>query len=238
MKTMITKLISIFLVSSILSLLAYLGNKNSLSFDFTSLKMNTLSDKSLNVVKSINKDMSITVFAKRNNWSPILNLLELYKRKNKHINLSAVDIELNPHLLVVNNIDQENTILLEFESRKHQFVYKNELSVTNALLKVLRQEQISICFVRNHGEADIENTSADGAAYLKYLIENQSYNIVNLDDYDKLQPHFCRVLVILGPSFDLNKNESDKIYQYMQRGGRSLFLIDQDLKGKKKRATK
>lgn len=142
--------INVGLVLSILALLNYLGNKNYKEFDLTSTDRNSLTEQSRKVLEMVNSPMKMTVFSRREEWSGIINLLKLFRSQNRNIEIEAVDTDLRPDLVKMKEIASNGTVLINYEGKESQFQIMDELSVTNALLKILREDDIVLYFVTGH----------------------------------------------------------------------------------------
>ncbi|HLW56879.1 MAG TPA: hypothetical protein VKY27_05805, partial [Bacteriovoracaceae bacterium] len=137
-KNMMVHVINVTLVAAILSLVNYLGNKNYKEFDITLEKRNSLAAQTLKVLEMVKAPLKISLFAKREQWGPILNLLKLYEAQNKYVSIEAFDTDLRPDLVKSLGIAQNGTVILNYQGNQTKFVIADELSVTNNLLKILR----------------------------------------------------------------------------------------------------
>lgn len=216
--------INVILVFSILGLVNYLGNKNFKEFDLTREKRNSLTDQSMKVTEMIKSPLKLTLFAKREEWGPILNLLRLYQGANKKISLDAVDTDLRPDLVKANNITQNGTVTIDYDNKHSQFVIMDELSVTNALLKALRTEKVTLYFVTGHQELSCTESSPEGISIICEKLRDQNYEVKDID-LTKVQsiPKDASAVFVLGPISGFLKSEADILKSYVDGGG-SLFL--------------
>ncbi len=216
--------LNVFLALSILGVVNYLGNKNFKEFDLTREKRNSLAGQTLKVLEMIKSPLQMQVYGKREEWEPILNVLKLYSAKNKFIKVEAIDTDLRPDLVKTKGITQNGTVILHYEKRESQFIMEDELSVTNALLKILRTENISIYFVKGHQEISCDQRTDEGLSFLCEKLSGQNYEVRSIDlTKTKEVPKDAHALVIAGPITSFLPQEAEQVKQYLERGG-SLFL--------------
>jgi ABC-type uncharacterized transport system involved in gliding motility auxiliary subunit len=216
--------INVLLVISIIGVVNYLGNKNFTEFDITNEKRNSLTDQTKKVLELVKAPLKMTIFAKREEWAGMLNLLKLYEAKNKLIHLEAIDTDLRPDLVKAKGITQNGTILVNYKDKESSFPIVDELSVTNALLKILRNEKIVLYFVTGHQELSCAETSPEGISILCEQLRSQNYDVKTLD-LTKIQaiPSDATAVFVLGPISGFLKQEVDLIEEYLKSGG-SFFL--------------
>jgi ABC-type uncharacterized transport system involved in gliding motility auxiliary subunit len=216
--------INVFLVISILSVINYLGNKNFKEFDLTKEKRNSLTDQSKKVIEMVKSPLKMTVFAKREEWGPMLNLLKLYEAQNQKIDLEAVDTDVRPDLVKAKNITQNGTVIIYHEGKESSFPIIDELSVTNAILKTLRSDKIVLYLVNGHQELNCSETSPEGISELCEKLKSQNYELKELDLTKVLKvPSDATAVFVMGPISGFLKSEIDILKDYLNGGG-SFFL--------------
>lgn len=218
--------INVILVISILGLINYLGNKNYKDFDITKENRNSLTDQTKKVLDMIKEPLKMTVYARREEWLPMLNLLKLYEGQNKKIEISAIDTDLRPDLVKAKGIIQNGTVILEYQGKETAFPLIDELSVTNALLKSLRDDKIVLYMVTGHQELSCHETSPEGIAILCQKLRDQNYEVKELDLAKVMKiPSDATAVFVLGPSSGFLKQEVDLIEEYLKDGGRFFLAL-------------
>lgn len=216
--------INVLLVLSILGVVNYLGNKNFKEFDLTLEKRNSLTDQTKKVLEMVKAPLKMTVFAKREEWASMLNLLRLYSAQNQKITLEAIDTDLRPDLVRSKNITQNGTVFINYGSDESSFIIMDELSVTNALMKALRPDKIVLYFVTGHQELSCADTSPEGLSVLCGQLKAQNYEIKELDLTKIMSiPKDATAVFIFGPISGFLKQEVELVEEYLKEGG-SLFL--------------
>lgn len=216
--------VNVILVVSIVGLVNYLGNKNFREFDITQEKRNSLTDQSKKVLEMVKSPLKMTVFAKREEWMPMLNLLKLYEAQNSKIDLEAIDTDLRPDLVKAKGITQNGTVVVNYEGKESSFPIMDELSVTNALMKILRTDKVVLYFITGHQELSCAETSPEGISNICEQLKSQNYEVKDLD-LTKVQsiPKDATAVFVLGPISGFLKQEVELINEYVKDGG-SFFL--------------
>lgn len=223
-KKALTHTIQAFLVISILGLVNYLGNKNYKEFDITTQKRNSLTEQSLKVLEMVDAPLVMTVFAKREEWPGILNLLKLYEAQSKKIKLEAIDTDLRPDIVKAKGIPNNGTIVINYKGQESMFTISDELSVTNALLKALRDEEIILYFTTGHEEPSCEDQEAEGISLLCARLKTQNYTIKPLNlAQTKSVPADASAVFVLGPTSGFLPSEVVQLGSYLEAGG-SVFM--------------
>jgi ABC-type uncharacterized transport system involved in gliding motility auxiliary subunit len=216
--------INILLLFSIFGMINYLGNKNFKDFDFTKEKRNSLSDQTRKVIDQIRDPLKMTLFAKREEWASILNLLKLYQSGNNKVQIEAIDTDVRPDLVKANNITQNGTVVINYKEKESSFLISDELSVTNAMLKIMREENVVLYFISGHQELSCKETSPEGVSELCRRLSAQNYEVKDLDLSKVVRvPRDATAVFVLGPISGFLKQEVEILKEYVDEGGR-LFL--------------
>lgn len=223
-KNVLNNLMTMFLVFCILGMVNYIAFKNNTHFDITKQKVHTLSEQSKTIINGLEGKLKFTLFARRQNWDQFLNLLNLYKYKSENINVDVIDIDTNPSLVQINNIKENGTVIIEYKGNKASIVAKDELAITNGIIKLLRSQKIIIYYTVGHGEIDRARRDQEGGSYLFGKLIGGNYIIKPIDLLKSEDvPKDANLLLILGPKEGFLDLELDKVDRYLKRGG-SLFV--------------
>lgn len=223
-KRVLYHVMNISLVIAIAGVVNYLGNKNYKEFDMTSEKRNSLTDQTLKVLEMVKSPLQLTVYAKREEWKPMLDMLKLYEAKSKNIKLTAIDTDTRPDLVKEKKISQNGTVIISYQNKESTFLIADELSVTNALLKALRDEKIVLYMVKGHEELACGETSQEGLSELCAKLAAQNYEVRTLDlTQVTAVPSDATAVMVFGPVSGFLASEAKLLEAYLAQGG-SLFL--------------
>ena len=199
------------------------------TFDTTANKRFTLSDETQKVIKGLNQDSNITYFDTKSGFAGAQALLDRYKNLSNKVQVQYVDVERQPTLARSYGVRTAGTAFVEFNNRKEQAKQFNEEGLTGAFLKVLKGER-TVCFVKGNGERSLDQTASGGLSFYKKLLERDNYSVQAITLLDKTTvPQSCSVVVVAGPQNDYTSNEVTALKNYVEGGGKAMFLLDPPL---------
>ncbi|RLE05194.1 MAG: hypothetical protein DRI99_02575, partial [Candidatus Aminicenantes bacterium] len=128
-------------------------------FDFTEAKLHSLSDKSVQVLKNLNKEVMIRCFFREGNFnrSKMEDLLHIYAYHSGKIKYEFIDPDKNPGLVKRYEVSEDGTSIFECGDKESRITTTSEEDITNAIIKVTRERKKVIYFLEGHGEASIED---------------------------------------------------------------------------------
>ncbi len=215
---------NVLLVLSIVGVLNYLGNKNYKEFDLTQEKRNSLTEQTLKIISMVKSPLSLTLYAKREEWKPILDVLKLYEAKSQYIQLNAVDTDVRPDLVREKNITENGTIIVASKNIETRFAMTGELSVTNAILKVIKKDKIVLYMITGHQELSCQVKTQEGISDLCQRMKDQNYELRDLDlTQTQKIPTDASAVLIFGPISGFLDSEIKQLENYLGSGG-SVYL--------------
>ncbi|WP_417335976.1 Gldg family protein [Halobacteriovorax marinus] len=224
-------LISCFLICCIIGLVNYLAFKNPIEFDVTQRKVHSLSPQTLKVLESVDDEISIDIYAKRENFQPISTLMELYRLKNSAFKFNYIDAELNPDLIAKNRITQIPTLIIKKGEKVAKAQRVRELELTSAILKVIRERETTLCVDSSHTKFSWYNDGRDHFSALRKLLELELFKIEDIKLVAGESLKSCDTLVLWGTEIDLNKDEIANIEAFREGGGSLLVGINPQFNG-------
>jgi ABC-type uncharacterized transport system involved in gliding motility auxiliary subunit len=219
----------IILVLAILVVTNFFLARHHYRADFTAAKIHSLSDQSIKVLKNLKKDINIKCFFRDGNVSrPTMeNLLKIYAYQSPKIKYEFIDPDKNPGLVKKYGITQDGTTVFECGDKENRITTTSEEDITNALIKITRAKKKIIYFLEGHGEDSIEDTADSGFSTAKSELEKLGYEVKKLSlALTENFPSDCSLLIIPGPKKSLLPAEFQALKNYINKGGRILFLVD------------
>lgn len=212
--------------------------------DVTKNKLFTLSESSINQAKSVNEELKIYLigFGEGNSLE---DLVKQYTKQNDKITYESIeDIQDRVDLKSKYGItDETQVIILETNSRNkiltiddlYTYDYTTytqidvtEEKLTNAIVDLTIANKPKIYFLTGHNEYGI-NTEM---TMLKAYLENEVNEIATLDLLvTNNVPDDTDLLVISSPQKDLLDTELEMIMNYINNGGKILWMNDPTFKG-------
>jgi ABC-type uncharacterized transport system involved in gliding motility auxiliary subunit len=221
----------IVVILAIVTVANVLGNRYNKSFDATSNKRYSLSEQTAKIVKGLKEDAKITYFDQGTRFERAKDQLDLYENLSPKIHVEYVDADKNPQLAREAGIKSYGTTIVQLGGKKEEAKSTSEEDITGAFIRALKNNTRTVCFVTGSGEHRIDDTDRSGYSRLKELLSKDEYTSKSINLLQKAEvPSDCTVVVVAGPSGDYQQPEVDALKNYVEDGGRALFLLDPPLK--------
>lgn len=228
----LNSLVTVLLVIGIVGVLDFLTSRYPVKWDLTKNKVHTLSDQTVKVVKGLSKTVKATYFSKLQQREQVRVLLDNYKALNPKFEVEYVDPDREPTRAKQEGIKRYGTLLLTVGSRENKVEDPTEEKLTNALIKLLKDKNPTLCAITGHGEKSFTSKDAEGYDGVKEALAAQSYDVkeVNLLQETKI-PENCDAIALIGPTKSFFEPEVKLIKSYLDNGGRAIVAIDVNFKG-------
>ena len=213
--------------------------------DMTEHKVFSLSDATKQLVSGLDKPVNIYALYKTGSEdSDVMKILDKYKHLNDLVTVDLVDPDLQPGFVAEYTEEgqtvSEGSVIIEsgtysrvlkavdlYEVHYNQqgqgnvYGFAMEQKITAAIQYVTSGYTPKIYTLSGHGE---ENLASYG---VESIAENENYEVseVNLLTEGKI-PDDASVLMIIYPKYDISEEEIDIIHNWLQDGGRGIFLFD------------
>ncbi|NLT13619.1 MAG: AraC family transcriptional regulator [Clostridiales bacterium] len=223
----------------------------TLEFDISGKKMYTISEQSVDFLKTLNKDISIVVLAQDDAIDErLLKLMNNYAKLSSHITLKIVDPVLDPTALTKYNARENNVIvscpdtnktkilnlagmegyqegLILYDAMYYQYynqlqaVYLDAEGLLTSAINNVISEAQNKIYLLN-GHNEAE-PGANASSYLsKANYETAGLNLLT----DGSIPEDCRLILCNNPAADLADDEFDMLASYLRNGGKLMLFLD------------
>ena len=217
----------VLILSGILVLVNFISSRHHRRIDLTANKRYSLSDQTLKILDSLDRDVTFTAFYKEGEGENLKDLLMEYEYHSDNIKYEFVDPDRYPGKAKRYGVTTYGTTIAETEEKEEKISGSGEEDITNVILKVTREGRKAVYFLGGHGEKDTDSDERDDYSMAREAIEDDNYEVKrHLLMQDPTVPDDCSVLIIAGPQKDLLTHEKEAITQYLQAGGKALFLLD------------
>jgi ABC-type uncharacterized transport system involved in gliding motility auxiliary subunit len=235
--------VSLILVIAIVAGLNYVGQRHVKRFDMTEIGRYSLAPQTIQILKKLNKDIEIKAFFSGGEHAPLKELLTEYRIESAHIRYSFIDPDRQPDIAkqydvtVYGSFKTANgtelkvgTVVISYGNRREKIEKQSEevqeVDLTNAIIKVKREEIKKVYFVQGHGEKDPASSEKDGYSLAKKELESQSYAVgtVNLAAEGKV-PDDAKVLVLAGAKTEPFEQELKLINDFLNSGKGGLLVM-------------
>jgi len=214
---------------TIISLLGVMSVKYKLRVDLTKQQRYSLSKQTVKILKSLQHDVEAIAFYRSDGRTrqAMYDLLKEYSYYSPKFSFWFIDPDKKPIEAAKYGVTAYRTTLIRSNNNEEIVGFESEDKLSNALMKVIRDEVKTIYFVKGHGENNIEDQTEYGYKMAKQAIEKENYQVreLLLAGVERI-PDEVSVLVVSGPQKDFIPSELEKITEYLERGGSAMFMLD------------
>jgi len=212
---------------ALLVLVNVVSNAHSWRKDLTEEGLFSLSSQSRKVLDNLKSDVEVLAFFQMGKGSKLEDLLKNYAHASNRFRYEFIDPVKHPEKAKQYEVTQSDILVVKCGERNTKITGTSEEDITNAILKVAKQEQKKIYFLSGHGEPGLDNQEENGYEVVKKALENESYQVQDLKLFTQENvPDDCAVLVVAGPKKALETGEIEALERYLKKGGDALFLLD------------
>lgn len=224
----INKAIFILLVFLIAGLLGWLSNKNSIQFDWTANKRNTLSQSSIDLLKTMQDPVLVNVYVQDVDAvkTAVEEILNRYQRAKEDFKYKIINPDLDIDMARQDSITRYGQIIIKYKGRFQTVTSLSEQEITGALLRLSRDNNPNLVYLSGHGERD--PVSNENTAYNKFT-DQLSDKGISVTTKNLLKSELgidTSVLVIAAPSHPVLEGELEHIKNYISNGGNLLWMMD------------
>ncbi len=246
------------LALALLVIVNYFGWKYHDRYDWTEERLYTLSEKSVNVLRGLERDVEAVVFLTPADelYDPVRELLARYDAESPRFTVRILDPEKNPAeaqtLADRYQLDQGDVVIfdrgddrrvvesadlaeydfsgLQFGQGPRMTAFRGEQVFTGAILELAEDRKPKIVFTSGHGELRIDDLSPAGLSDARDLLGRDNFV---LEEWESLGaprvPEGTDVVVAAGPTAGFVEPEVAGLREFLERGGRLLLLVDPTL---------
>ncbi|HOY63836.1 MAG TPA: GldG family protein [bacterium] len=236
-----------FLAVGIAFMAYYVAARNSVRKDFSEMGLNTLSDKTTAVLRTLETDVEAKAFFETGSIpaSMIEDILKEYARISPKFKFEMIDPAARPAEARKLNVSDYGVVFIAGDKKKNvgmQDIFKfsydpyggetppefsGEQAFTNAVIALTSNEQKTICFVEGHGEGGIDGSGGGDYGAVGGMLEGENFVVKTINmAVDKKVPGECAAIGVLGPRKMFPHLEIEAIKEYLTNGGRALFLLE------------
>lgn len=239
-------IMSIF-AACIFAVIGFLNNRHYERFDLTLTGKYSLSGKTKNIIKNLEKSVVVTTLFNPGElfYEQIVDILKEYAYHSDKVKVESIDplrnrtkVEELAKRLKIDDL-QMNTVVFECGEyskhvpqsevieRQYPFKFKGEEAFTEAILNVTQEEQTAVYFVTGHGERQFEDYDRSGISGIANALKRDNCRIAPLDILTtKKIPDDCEVLVVAGPTKAYLTEELNIIRNYLEGRGKLLLMLE------------
>jgi hypothetical protein len=222
-------------------------------FDLTREGVFTPSKQAETVVDRLHQEVKLTYFYQAQDQAGrrARDMVEVLGRRNPRLRVRTVDPDRQPTVADTYGVRIYNAAVLESGGRRIQVMSTDENQIALGILRVVREQLTTVCFMEGHDEYPVENFEfhthfegvaghshgdsasalvqmrAHGAGRLRRALESLGYDVRKIVPATLTAiPSDCAVLVDVNPRTTYLPGESELLLGYLARGGSALLLYD------------
>lgn len=222
-------LLMVALVLGILGVLNFLVSRQTWRVDLTETGRYTLSPETARVLDSLKRAVKITAFFQEGapSRAKAKDLFEQYRVRARTITYEIIDPDKQPAVAKKYGVTQYDTVVFESGSQVTTVRNPTEAELTNAVIRVSRDERHTVVFVEGHGEHRLDDADKAGYANAKAMLEKQGYVVrsILLMQEGRL-PAETSAVVVAGPAKPFFPQERQVLESYLASGGQLLLLLE------------
>jgi ABC-type uncharacterized transport system involved in gliding motility auxiliary subunit len=223
----------IVVVLAVLAAGNWLANRHNKSFDATSNKRYSLSDQTVKLASNLKDEVTIQYYDDPRKFTTARDLLDRYDNLSAKLKVEYVDLLKNPQRARDIGARDGSIFLLRGEKLQEARSLTEE-EVTSALIRVLKTEEKTVCFMQGGGEHPLEEATPESYSGAKEQLEKNNYKVQAIELPNKAEmPQGCAVVVVGGPRYEYPQAAVDGLKAYVENGGRVLVMLDPPLKTRK-----
>jgi ABC-type uncharacterized transport system involved in gliding motility auxiliary subunit len=227
----VNTLLTVVLFSAILVIVNFLASRHSVRWDLSENQNFTLAPQTHRVLRTLPHDVKITVFTREKDpgYQAYKERLESYRQASTKLTVEFIDPEKQPKLAQTYGIFRTDTAIFESNGQTIRVTSPSEVELTGALIRISKDTKKRIMFVEGHSERSLEDKERNGLSIAKEALTKQGYDVGTVSLLTETAvPANTSALVLAGPRRSVTQEEQDRIYDYVEKGGRLLVLVDPD----------
>jgi ABC-type uncharacterized transport system involved in gliding motility auxiliary subunit len=228
-------ILSTVLGIALLVLLAFLSTRYHHRWDWTEAKTHSLTDQTQKVLAGLAQPVKVTALFAQIAATEARDLLERYRiAAPEKLEVEFVDPQAQPGRLAELGIEagrlSGGLLHVALGANSVDVNEVTEVALTQAIVKLTRQEQKKVYFLDGHNERVIEGEKAaegDGMKDAAEALRNENYTVETLLLAAKGEvPDDADVVIAGGATRPLHESEHGALERYLAKGGALLVLID------------
>jgi hypothetical protein len=197
--------------------------------DFSTTRRYTLAPQSVTVAKGVGRSTEIIFFGTEGGkeYKRVRELMDMYRYQNRNIVYTFYDLDRAPLKAKEFNVVDYNTLVFRSGDKILSARGADEETITNLLIRGAKRKTINIRYLQGHNEHSLSEKDRDGYGKVLAQLSAQGFNV---QPYDlrgaELNASQVDLLIIAAPRSAITSAEYDKLWDYREKGGKLLVLVD------------
>jgi ABC-type uncharacterized transport system involved in gliding motility auxiliary subunit len=227
---------SLVLVGAVLGILIGVNwyvARHTKRWDLTKNQRYSLSEATKKSLGALKHDVKIVYFQSASELGGGRDRMKDYQDASSRVKVEFVNPVQNPTLAREYDVTMVPTLVVERGTRREKISNDSEQDITNAIIKVTRDAQKTVCFVDGEGERGVEESDAAGYSSAKSALGKSQYETKTVTLLrEGSVPADCTLVVLAGPTADLTPPVASSLRDHVKAGGRLLAMAEPEFKDK------
>lgn len=227
----IQHLVFITLLLTSIGFTGWMSNEYNQRSDWTAGKRHSLSNDTLLLLKELPLPINLRNYQADDPAlkKAITEILNRYQQNKSDFSFEIINPDIFIEQAKTDNINHYGQTVIEYNGQLELIDALSEESITNALIRLHRNNKPELLFVSQHGERNPKDTSPIGYSELARKLDSNGFKISEIDLLQNVLPIENSVLILGSINKQLLESEQNKILQYINDGGQVLWLQDPTL---------
>jgi ABC-type uncharacterized transport system involved in gliding motility auxiliary subunit len=214
----------------VIGMLAWLSTQYVWQADWTAGARNTISADTRKLLGTLDAPVNITAYVGEDALlrQQIRDLVGSYQRFKPDITLEFINPDTVPEQVRELGITSGGAIVVSYRGASENIKALGEQHLSNALLRLSRQQERWIVFVTGHGERPPGGETNYGMGLFAAELERKGLKVQTVNLAETAIPANTSVLVLASPRVELLPGEVAALQDYIERGGNLLWLTEPD----------
>lgn len=215
----------------------YLADRRNTTWDTTAGGRFTLAPQTLRILESLDREVRLVVLDQPRAAAGTVELFEQYADRSEWIDWEVIDQEAEPARARAYRAAAEagipfGTVVVASGDRQERVAAPQEQDLTNAIVRLLRDETKKIYFTTGHRERSLDESGAGGLSAIRSRLEEANYAVAELSLLETAAsgaitlPEDAAAVVVPGPERDLLPAEAEALADHLRSGGKAMLLLD------------
>jgi hypothetical protein len=207
---------------------------NNLYWDLSQNKINSLSDTTKNLIKSLDSNLVIEVYSPKAAFLTYChNILGKYAHQSKKVKLVLKQALLDPQQATKLKVQSEHNLVVTYQKQQQGIDIKpadlTEENISNLILRATVKPNTWAAFLSGHQEADPFATDLFGLSAFAKIIKDHGFQIASLNLIEQQQiPANTDTIIVVNPQIELLSLEKGLLHKFLENGGKLLWFTEPD----------
>ncbi|MFV1973401.1 MAG: GldG family protein [Thiohalobacterales bacterium] len=212
----------------IIGMLGWLSTQYVYQADWTSGSRNTVTDATRQLLADLTDSVALTAFAREDAplRKQVQTLVARYQRFKPDITLEFVNPDTAPERVRMQNVTIDGELVVSYQGRSENIQRLSEQKLTNALLRLSRQDDRWIVFLSGHGERDPFGEANHDLGLFGKELKRKGLRVQRINPAENTIPENTHLLVVASPRVTLLPGAVRQLRTYIENGGNLLWLTE------------